>query len=373
MGIDELISQLQSHLSHMSSVLLTGALGSGKSSVSHLLAHNLRSEMLFHTTYFSCRKLVTDETRVSTIKETFTRIFMCASWGARLGGKSLVILDDLDKLCPVETELEVSENGRSRQISECLCALVRQYCGRDSGVVLLATAQAKESLHNVIVGGHVVREIVGLKAPNKEGRRRVMEMVVRQNMADPGSSDKRSAYGSRPATAYGSASEGEDGGWMEVASGTKHPASPSKDGFLVSPDLDFLDLAGETDGYMPGDLVLLVARARSEALIRSVSQAPKNAESRNVQLGRYDFISALKGFTPASLRNVTLQTTTTTFFSSCHLAGPDATVNPSLKPSNTQPPMPPSSPNATSVYASGFLLHGYPGCGENTPRLRCSW
>ncbi|KAE9381230.1 putative peroxisome biosynthesis protein PAS1 [Stipitochalara longipes BDJ] len=360
-GIDELINQLQSHLSHMSSVLLTGALGSGKSSVSHLLAHRLRSEMLFHTAYFSCRKLVTDETRVSTIKETFTRVFMSASWGARLGGKSLVILDDLDKLCPVETELEVSENGRSRQISECLCALVRQYCGRDSGVVLLATAQAKESLHNVIVGGHVVREIVGLKAPNKEGRRRVMEMVVKQNMADPDLHDQRSANGSRPATADGSASEGEDGGWMEGDSVTSHPASPNKDGFIVSPDLDFLDLAGETDGYMPGDLVLLVARARSEALIRSVSSSPKNVESTNVQLSRDDFTSALKGFTPASLRNVTLQTSTTTFAS---IGGLHATRKILLETLQYPTTYAPIFAQCPLRLRSGLLLYGYPGCGK---------
>jgi peroxin-1 len=359
-GIDDLISQLQTHLAHMSSVLLTGALGSGKSSVSHLLAHRLRSDMLFHTTYFSCRKLVTDETRVSTIKETFTRVFMSASWGARLGGKSLVILDDLDKLCPVETELEVSENGRSRQISECLCALVRQYCGRDSGVVLLATAQAKESLHNVIVGGHVVREIVGLKAPNKEGRRRVMEIVVKQNMVDPDIHDK-STYGSRPATADGSASEGEDGGWMEGASVTSQPASPSKDGFIVSPDLDFLDLAGETDGYMPGDLVLLVARARSEALIRSVSQTPKNVESTNVQLSRGDFTSALKGFTPASLRNVTLQTSTTTFAS---IGGLHATRKILLETLQYPTTYAPIFAQCPLRLRSGLLLYGYPGCGK---------
>ncbi|PMD39552.1 putative peroxisome biosynthesis protein PAS1 [Hyaloscypha variabilis F] len=360
-GIDDLVNQLQSHLSHMSSVLLTGALGSGKSSVSHFLAHHLRSEMLFHTTYFSCRKLVTDETRVSTIKETFTRVFMNASWGARLGGKSLVILDDLDKLCPVETELEVSENGRSRQVSECLCALVRQYCGRDSGVVLLATAQAKESLHNVIVGGHVVREIVGLKAPNKEGRRRVMEMVVKQNMADPDMHHQRSANGSRPATADGSASEGEDGGWMEGASVTSQPVSPNKDGFIVSPDLDFLDLAGETDGYMPGDLVLLVARARSEALIRSVSQSPKNSESTNVQLSRDDFTSALKGFTPASLRNVTLQTSTTTFAS---IGGLHATRKILLETLQYPTTYAPIFAQCPLRLRSGLLLYGYPGCGK---------
>jgi peroxin-1 len=361
-GIDDLINQLQSHLSHMSSVLLTGALGSGKSSVSHLLAHRLRSELLFHTTYFSCRRLVTDETRVSTIKETFTRVFMSASWGARLGGKSLVILDDLDKLCPIETELEVSGNGRSRQISECLCALVRQYCGRESGVVLLATAQAKESLHNVIVGGHVVREIVGLKAPNKEGRRRVMEMVVKQNMVELDVHEKRSAYGSRPATADGSASEGEDGGWMEGASVASHPKSPSKtDGFAVSPDLDFLDLAGDTDGYMPGDLVLLVARARSEALIRSVSQAPKNVESTIVQLSRDDFTRALKGFTPASLRNVTLQTSTITFASIGGLHDTRKILLETLQYPTTYAPIFAQCPLRLR---SGLLLYGYPGCGK---------
>src|SRR5699024_6090502 len=130
-------------------------------------------------TYYSCRQLVTDETRVSTIKETLTRLFMTASWCARLGGKSLVILDDLDKLCPVETELQVGgENGRSRQISELVCSIVREYCSMTSPVVLLATSQAKESLNNVIVGGHVVREIVSLKAPDKDARRRVLEMLT---------------------------------------------------------------------------------------------------------------------------------------------------------------------------------------------------
>ncbi|KAL2072637.1 hypothetical protein VTL71DRAFT_11980 [Oculimacula yallundae] len=362
-GIDNLIEQLQAHLSHMSSVLLTGALGSGKSSVAQLLAHRLRSENLFHTTYFSCRQMVTDETRISTIKETFTRIFMGAAWGARLGGKSLVILDDLDKLCPVETELEVgSENGRSRQISEGVCAVVKQYCGRDSGVVLLATAQAKESLHNVIVGGHVVREIVGLKAPNKEGRRRVVEMVVKQNVAEEGSSERETSNGSRPTTADGSGAEEEEGAWMDSASAGSRPGSSGKsDGFTISPDLDFLDLAGETDGYMPGDLVLLVARARSEALIRSVSQSSKVTDVAGVQLSRQDFNSALKGFTPASLRNVTLQTSTTTFASIGGLHETRKILLETLQYPTTYAPIFAQCPLRLR---SGLLLYGYPGCGK---------
>ncbi|CAL3962118.1 unnamed protein product [Diplocarpon coronariae] len=361
-GINSLIDQLYSHLSHMSSVLLTGALGSGKSSVAQLLAHRLRLETLSHTTYFSCRQMVTDETRISAIKETFARIFMSAAWGARLGGRSIVILDDLDRLCPVETELEVgSENGRSRQISEGICAVVKQYCGRDSGVVLLATAQAKESLHNVIVGGHVVREIVGLKAPNKEGRRRIVEMVAKQNVSEQEPHERKS-LGSRPTTADGSAGEDEDGGWMDSSSAASHPGLSGKsDGFTISPDLDFLDLAGETDGYMPGDLVMLVARARSEALIRSVSQNSKVIDSAGVQLSREDFDCALKGFTPASLRNVTLQTSTTTFAS---IGGLHSTRKILLETLQYPTIYAPIFAQCPLRLRSGLLLYGYPGCGK---------
>ena len=361
-GIDSLIAQLQSHLSHMSSVLLTGALGAGKSSVAYLLAHLLRSEMLFHTTYFSCRKLVTNESHVSTIKEAFIRIFMSASWGARLGGRSVVILDDLDKLCPVETELEVgSENGRSRQISECVCTVIRQYCSRDSGVVLLATAQAKESLHSVIVGGHVIREIVGLKAPNNEGRRRVMEMLVKQNVNDP-DIHKECSLRHRHLTIADGHGQDEDGVWMDGLSVTRTPGSSNKTGgFTIGQDLDFLDLASETDGYMPGDLVLLVARARSEALIRSITQSRSNTDATPIQLSREDFIRALKGFTPAALRNVPLQTSTITFDS---IGGLQETRKVLLETLQYPTIYAPIFEQCPLRLRSGLLLYGYPGCGK---------
>ncbi|RFU25526.1 hypothetical protein B7463_g10819, partial [Scytalidium lignicola] len=362
-AIESLVDQLQSHLTHMSSVLLTGALGSGKTSVAQLLAHRLQKEMLFHTTYFPCRKLVNDETRIATVKETLVRTFMNASWGARLGGKSIVILDDLDKICPVETELEVgSENGRSRQISEGVSAIVRQFCTRNSNVVLLATAQAKESLHNVIVGGHVVREIMELKSPNKEARRRITEMVVKQNASIVVPEDISSYQGSRPPTADGSSAEDEDGAWMDGESASNRNVSSKKsDGFYIDQDLDFLDLAGETDGYMPGDLVLLVARARSEALIRSVSQSSKDTGATMVPLSREDFSSALKGFTPASLRNVTLQTSTTTFDSIGGLHETRKVLLETLQYPTTYAPIFAQCPLRLR---SGLLLYGYPGCGK---------
>ncbi|KAI4918098.1 hypothetical protein J4E90_002478 [Alternaria incomplexa] len=352
-GIDPLIQQLRSHLTHNSSVLLTGGLGAGKSQCAQLLAHQLRTEYLFNTIYFPCRKLVTDETRVATIKETLNRLFASASWGARGGGNAVVILDDLDKLCPVETELQVgNENGRSRHVSECLINIVRQYCSMDSGVVLLATAQGKEALNNVIVGGHIVREIVSLKAPNKDGRRKVLEMLAfkdaktEQSKEPNGHAFPPSPSTSRPSTAHRS-----------HPSTDSIPQQPSEDyAFTIDTSIDFLDLAGQTDGYMPGDLVLLTSRARNEALIRSVtSTAP------TVSLTRDDYTQALSGFTPASLRNVTLQSSTTKWDSIGGLHTTRQVLLETLQYPTTYAPIFAKCPLRLR---SGLLLYGYPGCGK---------
>ncbi|KAL2161595.1 hypothetical protein VTH06DRAFT_8157 [Thermothelomyces fergusii] len=379
-GIDSLLGRLKSHLSHMSSVLLTGGQGSGKTSVARAVVRALRSEQLYHTTYFPCTKLVNDESRMATIKETLARLFMAASWGARLGGRAVVILDDLDRLCPAETELQVgNENGRSRQISEAVCAMARQYCGRDSNVVLLATCQGKDSLHNVLVGGHIVREIVDLNAPDKDTRRRILEALTKQGSvspeeaaaaAEPADGDgDGDGDGSRPTTADGSAAEGDGDGWMDGPAGpVRKPSSSSSSssggrkpsGFVLDEDLDFLDIARQTDGYMPGDLILLISRARNEALSRTVGESP-DADASTVRLSRADFENALKGFTPASLRNVTLQSSTTTFAS---IGGLKETRQVLLETLQYPTKYAPIFAQCPLRLRSGLLLYGYPGCGK---------
>ncbi|KAF2142177.1 uncharacterized protein K452DRAFT_250025 [Aplosporella prunicola CBS 121167] len=356
-GIDPLIDQLMSHLTHSSSVLLTGGLGAGKTNLAHLLAHRLRTEYLYHTSYFPCRSLVTDETRVSTIKETMGRLFAAASWGARLGGHAIVILDDLDKLCPVETELQVGgENGRSRHISECLQSIVRQYCTMDSRVVLLATGQGKEAINNVIIGGHVVREIVSLKAPNKDGRRKVLEKLVNEEDEQSNSAPQVDGNGAQ------SSPKADGNPWMDGSSNDSRPSTSSKnkqkEGFSVDPTIDFLDLAGQTDGYMPGDLVLLVSRAWSEALIRSISA---ESAADTVTLTMEDFSRTLVGFTPASLRNVTLQSSTTKWDSIGGLHATRQTLLETLQYPTTYAPIFAQCPLRLR---SGLLLYGYPGCGK---------
>lgn len=361
-GIDSLLEKLKSHLSHMSSVLLTGGQGSGKTSVAQTVVRAMRASHLYYANYFPCTKLVNDESRVATIKETLNRLFMAASWGARLGGKAIVILDDLDRLCPAETELQVgNENGRSRQISEAICSMVRQYCGRDSNVVLLATCQGKDSLHNVLVGGHIVREIVDLSAPDKETRRRVMEALTKQGSVSPEEVEPVDDHGSRPTTADGSTTDGDGGGWMDGPTRTTREAPKDKPGgFILDQDLDFLEIAGQTDGYMPGDLILLISRARNEALSRNVGEST-NPDATTIHLSRADFDSALKGFTPASLRNVTLQSSTTTFSS---IGGLTETRQVLLETLQYPTKYAPIFAQCPLRLRSGLLLYGYPGCGK---------
>jgi peroxin-1 len=356
-SVDAVIKQCMSNLELCSSLLLTGGTGSGKTSLAHLLCHRLRKEYLVSARYMSCQTLVTDEIQIPKVKEILTKVFMSAAWCARLGGQAVVVLDDLDKICPVETELQVgNDNGRSLQITELLCSIVRQYCSVQSGVSLLATAQSKEALHNLIIGGHIVGDIIALKAPSKEDRRMILQTLTHH--------DAISAVQSRVINGHGrnssdSNSTVEDS-WMDPSNPSSRPGSSSSaalDGFHISPSLDLLEVAGKTDGYMAADLALLVSRARNQALIRTVSTPDEGA----LTLMQADFVSALKGFTPSSLRNVTLTHSSTTFSEVGGLAATRNTLLETLMYPTKYAPIFASSPLRLR---SGILLYGYPGCGK---------
>jgi peroxin-1 len=220
-------------------------------------------------------------------------------------------------------------------------------------VVLLATAQSKESLNNIIVSGHVVREIVTLKAPDKEGRRKVLEKLTSEDKETASLSDGMSGHAqSRSASIQDT--------WLDPSNPASRPGSSREsDGFVLSQDLDFLDLAGKTDGYMPGDLVLLVTRARNEALIRSVQDTTSATSA--VTLDTEDFSRALKGFTPASLRNVTLTSSSTTFSSIGGLHRTRQTILETLQYPTKYAPIFAQCPLRLR---SGLLLYGFPGCGK---------
>lgn len=349
-GVDKLITCTYSSLSHLSSVLLTGGAGSGKTALSQLLRHKMQAEHLCHALYFPCKSKVTEETSLAQIRDSLKRFFQTAAWGCRLGGTSLVIIDDIDKFCPVETELQVgNENSRNKQLAEIVGSIVRKYCSRETRVVLLATAQSKMSIHNALIGGHVVQEIVAIKAPTKEGRRQMLEHCVADSQARD-----------RPVLASHKTPELDDSGaWMDGSDGHADSPRERQTDTGIEADVDLLDIAGQTDGYMPGDLRLLVSRARSESLIRT---AMDNEELTSCPaISQADFAAAIRGFTPASLRNVSLQTSTTSFASIGGLHETRKTLLETLQYPTLYAPIFAKCPLRLR---SGLLLYGYPGCGK---------
>ena len=347
-GRDSVIRAITSGLVHRASILVSGGTGCGKTALAQLIGHHLRSKNLYHVSYFNCRRLVTDEMRISAIKDILHRMFVKASWGSRLGGQALVILDDLDRLCPAETELQVgSENGRSRQLSELLCSIVHQYCGARAGTVLLATAQGKDELHSTVLGAHIVHEFISLKAPSKEDRRTILRSISSQNCHKISSPN-----------AWANASSSEDDTSNEQFDDDIR-GFPQKNTLMpMHKEVDFLEIACQTDGFMPGDLILLLSRTTNEALIRSSTEP---AFSQTVKLKNCDFEQALKGFIPASLRNVALQSSSTTFDSIGGLHETRKILLETLQYPTTYAPIFAQCPLRLR---SGLLLYGYPGCGK---------
>ncbi|KAL9113696.1 MAG: hypothetical protein Q9227_002141 [Pyrenula ochraceoflavens] len=358
-AVDTTIKKCMSHLSLSSSVLVTGSLGSGKSALAFYLSHMLRRQLLTCPLYVPCKKLLTMETQVSTTKETLQRLFMTALWNAQLGGHALVILDDLDGICPTETEMVVGNNNeRSRQVSELLCSMIRHFCSDRPEIALLATAQSKDSLHNVLLGGHIFGDIAELRAPDKEARRRILEKMCGHKEADEATAERPNGISSESNSSHDIDDHFEDS-WMDPSnSKARHDSVPSEDDLKASPSMDFLSIAAQADGYMPADLKLLLARARNEALIRSLQS---DSSESTIAIVNKDFDAALRGFRPATLRSVPLTSSTTTFSSIGGLQSTRATLLETLAYPTKYAPIFASCPLRLR---SGLLLYGYPGCGK---------
>ena len=344
LGYEHAVGRIVKSIIHGSSVLVVGGLGSGKTAISLTVGHYLRRKQLFHISLFSCRDLAGTETRATSIKETLDRVLLTVAYGTRLGGKALLILDDLDKICPHETELQVgNENGRARQLSETILSTLRTTLLNVTNVSLIITAQSKDSLHQVITGGHIIEETTELKAPNKENRRDILQSIVKRKQ-EPANNPKATSFLKKAIIRLPTDSQAENPSELEREA--------------INADVDLLAIAAQTDGYMPGDLETLVTRAQSEALTRNIRLLPHAAF---IEITIEDFSNAICDFTPASLRNVALQTSSTRFDSVGGLHSTRKILIETLQYPTTYAPLFDQCPLRVR---SGLLLYGYPGCGK---------
>jgi peroxin-1 len=307
-GIDSILQSITENLQSASSILVSGAHGSGKTSVIRLIARRLSGAPHYYRVVDPGSLSKIGEERIVTVKENLTRWFSEATWMAGKTSRSILLLDDIDRLCAAESENQ--DNSRIRQLSEVVVGLMKKFTVSKS-VIVLASCQAKESLHTLLVSSHVFRETIPLKAMTKEGRRTVLEGLV---------------------NVRGNVSSG----------------------------LDLREISAKTEGYMPGDLALLVDRARHEVAVRMVDAASSFWKDP-LALSSTDFDSALAGFVPAGLRGVKLQTSGAGWKDIGGLQETRKTLLETLEWPTKYAPIFASCPLRLR---SGLLLYGYPGCGK---------
>ncbi|KAI5819413.1 P-loop containing nucleoside triphosphate hydrolase protein [Pyronema omphalodes] len=310
-GVDSILQNITDNLLSASSVLIAGSHGSGKSSVMKLIAKRLSGAPHFYHIVDPGSFAKFSDERIGVVKESLTRWFSEATWKSGKTSRSVLLLDDIDRLCASESENQ--DNSRVRQISEVFVSIAKKYLA-GKNVVLLATCQAKESLHAHLVGSHVFRETLPLKAMTKEGRRVVLDGIIRTRGS-------------------------------------------------VDPDLDLREISAKTEGYMPGDLSLLVDRARHEAAVRLIDSSTSSdvTSSSSLTLGSADFDAALSGFVPAGLRGVKLQTSGAGWKDIGGLTETRKILLETLEWPTKYAPIFASCPLRLR---SGLLLYGYPGCGK---------
>nr|AAF20144.1 peroxisome assembly protein Pex1p [Yarrowia lipolytica] len=299
-GLDNMLNKINEVLSRDSIGCLDyGSRGSGKSAVLNHIKKECKVSHT-HTVSIACGLIAQD--RVQAVREILTKAFLEASWFS----PSVLFLDDIDALMPAE--VEHADSSRTRQLTQLFLELALPIM-KSRHVSVVASAQAKESLHMNLVTGHVFEELFHLKSPDKEARLAILSEAVKLM-------DQNVSFSQN----------------------------------------DVLEIASQVDGYLPGDLWTLSERAQHEMALRQIEIGLENP---SIQLA--DFMKALEDFVPSSLRGVKLQKSNVKWNDIGGLKETKAVLLETLEWPTKYAPIFASCPLRLR---SGLLLYGYPGCGK---------
>ncbi|OZJ02749.1 hypothetical protein BZG36_03349 [Bifiguratus adelaidae] len=334
-------------------ILLTGGHGSGKTAITNAIINHLRADTISLACEISGAEHADD--RVPAFREKLLRWFDMATWHS----PSILVFDNLDRIIPAE--VEHADSFRSRQLAEVFLQCCMQYRKHQQNFLILATSQHQQSIHPLLVTSHLFSELLHIQPPNKQERKEILEALL------AGGSDicKRS---------------------LSREDERKKPGG-----------LDLVSVASDTEGYSAADLQSLVERSVHEAAVRNIKAIRErqkkshksNDESPSIPTGvngidhiptssitapvagsegmsdflltQEDFEKARKGFVPASLRGVKLQTSQVGWADIGGLRETKKTLLETLEWPTKYASIFQSCPLRLR---SGLLLYGYPGCGK---------
>ncbi|KAG1809269.1 P-loop containing nucleoside triphosphate hydrolase protein [Suillus variegatus] len=300
-------------------ILITGRQGMGKTSVAKEIARRLEADERVYASihYIDFSPLASKPAQ--TLGALFRHLFVLARWHS----PSVLVFDNLDKVCAAE--VEQADSFRQRHITELF---LMQYSSNARlapsnfrGIVLLATAESQTSVHSLLHTLHVFKDVASIPPPGREARKEILASLVPRRL-----------------------------------SMAKEPLS-----FVVdeSDPPEYTRLAVGTEGYSPVDLRDLVTRTIQVAVGRAVSEVGVDVEK--VTLSAKDFVEAQEGFVPLSLRDVPLQKSDVEWADIGGLKDTKLALRETLEWPTKYAQLFKQSPLRLR---SGLLLYGYPGCGK---------
>ncbi|XP_011479493.1 peroxisome biogenesis factor 1 isoform X4 [Oryzias latipes] len=237
-------------------LLITGAKGSGKSTLSRGLCRKAREDLDSHVEVVDCKKL--QGKKAETVRQILQDVFEQAEWRQ----PSVVLLDDLDYLARAPTTPEQDSGPEAllqAHIAQTLRDIVDEFVVRSSLVCLIITSTSEHSLHpslTEVQGSHFIQGFVNIQPPDQIQRAEILQHLI---LRKPLFSEE------------------------------------------VPSTLDLTAVAKETEGYTAQDLYVLLERATHANTTRT------GRRDRETCLTLTDFEQALKGFVPPSLWGVDLR------------------------------------------------------------------
>lgn len=279
-----------------SGILVHGAAGSGKSLMLKSISKRISASCGMFVKYVSCETMMNES--FDQLSSRVTKWIQEAAWSE----PSLLVLDNLDKILPAESEN--TDSTASNQLAEFFVSSFSKVLSQNNtNLSLLISGTAKESFNKLLFLSHLIEDYYHLSPPGKSARQTILEDCLIKKL----SCDLK---------------------------------------------FDIMDIVLECEGYLPNDLKVLSDRIYYESIFES--------EGSNI-VTKSHFERALSGFQPSSLRGVKLQKSTTSWIDIGGLYEAKRVLLETLEWPTKYAPI---FANCPLRLRSGILLYGYPGCGK---------